>query len=302
MNLDQLRAFLAVVERRSFTGAGRVLGVTKQTVSRRVGELEEGLGVALLVRSTRRVALTEEGEIFARDVRRGLDALADGVHNLAVQSDDPADEVWIGAPALFARHFLAPVVQHLLSEHRRLRIGVCALGAADALDFDLLDVIISVGPLRDLAVKRIPLGDAINGLFAAPAYLEAHGPPTSPPDLHDHACLAYRRHRARAEWVMRRGSEEVEVPVQVRFESNDADVVVDAAVAGMGIAHLPLFLGDAAVAEEKLVRVMPRWTLHVGTIAALYRETRAPRPAVELVLDAVRAQLMRVSPVAAKAR
>jgi len=291
MNFDQLRAFLAVSERRSFTSAARALGVTKQTVSRRVADLEDSLGVALLVRSTRSVSLTPEGEIFARDVRRGLDALADGVHNLGRQADDPADEIWIGAPALFARRFLRPLVNELLSTYPRLRIAVCALGAADVLDFDYLDVIVSIGPLPDLAVKRIPLGDGVNGCFAAPTYLEAHGRPRSPTELNEHECLAYTRHRVPNEWLLERGDEAVNVPVRVRFKSNDAESVLQAAIDGMGIAHLPLFMCREAVSQGRLTRVLPRWSLRIGSISALYRETRAPRPGLEVVLDAVRKRL-----------
>ncbi len=292
MNLDHLKAFIAVADLHSFTAAAQVLHISKQSVSRRIGELEDELGMALLVRSTRRVSLSDDGAVFAEHARRALGELEDGVQNLRARLQDPAGELWVSAPSLFLRQFLNPVIQRFLRTHRRMRVMLCSLGDADTLSFDHSDVIVSVGPLPDVAAKRITLGQAVNGCFAAPSYVAARGAPQHPEELRSHECLFYTRHRGRPDtWRLDKGEESVTVPIQARLKSNDVDSILDAVVAGMGIGHLPLFFCREHVRDGTLVPVLPEWHLPIGPICALYRDSRAPRVGLDLLLAAVREEL-----------
>jgi len=286
---DQLEALLAVVDRGGFTAAAEFLGVSKQAVSRRVAELERELAVALFTRSSRHVKCTIEGETFVKHARVALRELADGVTQVKNQHRDPTGEIWIGAPGLFAKKILAPVVRELLEQHSKLRIGVRALGAADMLDFDELDIIVAVGALPDLSVQRLHLGEALNGCFAAPRYLERAGLPLEPRDLLEHDCLSYTRHRDVGVWnLSRNDGTPDEVPIRSRLKSNDAEYILEAAAAGMGIAHLPVFLCSKAVSEGRLRRVLPDWKLRIGPIRALYQKSSLPTPGVEVVLNSLR--------------
>lgn len=296
MTLEQLEALIAVADRRSFSAAAKALKVSKQTISRRIAELEDELGLSLLNRSTRQVTVTDDGGAFLLHARQAVDALRDGVLNLRSRAHEPVGELWVGAPALFARHFLNPISQRFLLTHSKMRIILCALETADAFSLDHLDIAITIGPLPDHAAKRIVLGEAGNGLFAAPSYLARHAGLDGPEALHDHALLTYTRRRGPHEWLLRRDDEQRTIAVRTRLESNDALCILDATVAGMGICHLPLFLGMEAVREGRLVRVLPDWMLAAGQICALYRATRAPRSGLDWFLDVLRTELAEVRP------
>lgn len=296
MTLEQLEALIAVADRRSFSAAAQALDVSKQTVSRRIGELEDELGLSLLIRSTRRVAVSDDGHAFLHHAREAVETLRDGVLNLRSRASDPAGELWVGAPALFARHFLNPLVQRFLRRHPKMRISLCALETADSFSLDHLDVAITIGPLPDHAAKRIVLGEATNGFFAAPGYLARHPELDGPEALHDHVLLTYSRQRGPHEWHMRRDDDHRTLTVRPRLESNDATCILDATIAGLGISHLPLFLGLEGVREGRLARVLPDWALLAGQICALYRATRAPRVGLDWFLEILRTELAETRP------
>lgn len=296
MTLEQLEALIAVADRRSFSVAARVLSVSKQTISRRISELEAELDLSLLIRSTRNVAVSEDGAAFLEHARAAVEALRDGVVKLRSRAAEPVGELWVGAPALFARHFLAPLVQRFLATHSKMRVILCALETADSFSLDHLDVVVTIGPLPDLAAKRIVLGEATNGLFAAPAYLAQHDEIDGPEALHDHTLLTYTRRRGPHEWQLRRADEIRHVAVRPRLESNDAMCILDATIAGLGVSHLPTFLSVGEVRQGRLNRVLPDWALVAGQICALYRSTRAPRAGLEWFLDAVRTELVAARP------
>ncbi|MBC8072016.1 MAG: LysR family transcriptional regulator [Deltaproteobacteria bacterium] len=296
MTLEQLEALIAVADRRSFSVAAKVLAVSKQTVSRRIGELEAELDLSLLNRSTRNVSVSDDGAAFLEHARAAVDALRDGVVKLRSRATEPVGELWVGAPALFARQFLGPLVQRFLLAHQKMRVILCALETADAFSLDHLDIAITIGPLPDLAAKRIVLGEASNGLFAAPAYLADHDEIDSPEALHDHTLLTYTRRRGPHEWQLRRADEQRSIAVRPRLESNDASCILDATIAGMGVTHLPMFLCVDAEREGRLTRVLPDWVVVAGQICALYRATRAPRVGLDWFLDAVRTELAEARP------
>ncbi|GAB4570060.1 MAG: LysR family transcriptional regulator [Haliangiales bacterium] len=291
VNLDQLRAFVAVVEHGTFTAAAERLEISKQSVSRRISDLETEINTALLVRSSRGVKCTPAGLEFVDRVRAALGELEGGLQQLHSREQEPRGSVWVGAPALFAKHFLSPVVSAFLARYQHMRVGVCALGGADTLDFDHLDIIITIGRLPDIAAKRVRLGTAINGCYAAPSYLRENGTPEAPGDLSAHACLAYSRHRSAIAWRLSRGDQVRKIAVDARLTANDAEVILDAAVRGAGVAHLPHFICQEAVASGQLQRVLPGWDLAVGEINALYLDSRAPRRELALMLKAIRTAL-----------
>lgn len=296
MTLEQLEALIAVADRRSFSAAAKFLGVSKQTISRRIAELEEKLGFSLLIRSTRRVSISDDGSAFLPHARQAVGSLRDGVLNLRSRSTDPAGELWVGGPSLFVQRFLNPISQRFLLAHPKMRIVLCALETADSFSLDHLDVAVTVGPLPDQAAKRIVLGDAINHMFAAPHYLAQHGEIDRPEALHDHMLLTYSRRRGPHEWQIQRKDAQRTITVRPRIESNDVTCILDATVAGMGVSHLPPFLAADLVDDGKLVPVLPEWSIVIGQICALYRTSRVPRVALDEYLEVMRTELAEARP------
>jgi len=264
MDLNRAAVFVRVVETGGFTRAAEAIGVPASSVSRSVSKLETELGVVLLERTTRHVALTDAGRAFferARDALVGLDEASDlaldaareahGVVRIAMPPD-------LGAQTgtLFAQ---------FAALYPRIRVELTFTARGAELVGDLVDIAVVLGRLPDSALIAKKLGNATHRLFASATYLALHGHPKKLADLVHHDVLLMRAHAgaARLEMTGPRGPEHVDLVG--RLVADHVGFVIDAAVAGLGIASLPAFMGERA----GLVAVLPRHAhdmpLHVLT-------------------------------------
>jgi DNA-binding transcriptional LysR family regulator len=264
MDLNRATTFVRVVEAGGFTRAAEALGLPPSSVSRAVAKLEDELGVVLLERTTRKIALTDAGRAF---FERAREALA-GLEEANVLALDAAREVHgvirIAVPPELASK-LGGVLAVFADQHPRVRIEVTFSGRGAELVGHLVDLAVVFGRLPDSSLVVRRLGESTNRLYAAVAYVDARGKPRTIGELARHDAIRSRAGEERWELRGPRGVERVDV--RGRVVGDHMQFQIDAALAGSGIALLPTWVGDHLVAERKLVAILPRYStttpLHV---------------------------------------
>lgn len=258
-DLDRLASyalFARVVQLQSFTAAARQSGIAKSAVSRRIRELEERLGVELLRRTTRKLALTEEGLRFYEHCARLLEAgqAADGV--VAAAGDALRGTIRVSAPVTFARMHLGSALAEFLALQPDLRVELTTDDRMVDVVADGFDLVVRIGRLeRGSYVARKLAADRLV-VCGAPSYLDRRGRPSSPEQLVHHDCLHYALVPMRGEWRFRGRSGAVEVPVSGSLTANDGAVLREAAIAGLGLAVLPSFMVADQLASGSLELVL----------------------------------------------
>jgi DNA-binding transcriptional LysR family regulator len=277
MDLNRAASFVRVVETGGFTRAAKALGVPASSVSRSVAKLEDELGVTLLERTTRSISLTDAGRAFferARDALVGLDEASDLALDAAQQAHGV---VRVAAPPDFGSG-AGPLFAEFGLRYPRVRLELTMTTRGAELVGDLVDIAIVVGRLPDSSLMARKLGDSVQRLYASPGYLAGRGKPKRFADLAEHDALVVRASGGGTRWELTgpRGREHVNV--NARLIADHVFLVRDAAVAGLGIALLPIMCGDASVMRGELVRVLDRYTqdapLHVLMPAARHLPRR----------------------------
>jgi DNA-binding transcriptional LysR family regulator len=287
MDLNRAATFLRVVEAGGFTAAAAVLGLPTSSVSRSVARLEQELGVALLERTTRRVALTEVGRAYFERVREALTGLDEATAVALDAARAPHGVVRLAVPPDVAPA-LAALIAAFLRTYPRIRIELSATARAAALVGDQADLAIVVGRLPDSSLVSRRIGDTVHQLHAAPSYLEARGKPRALADLAQHDAIVLGSDRERWELTGPRGEESVQVAPVVA--ADHLGFVVEATVAGLGIALLPSFVVSAHVEAGALVQVLPRYTATVQ-LQLLTHATRHLPHRVALLRDFLAAHM-----------
>jgi len=270
--------FARVVEMKSFTAAAVKLGVSKSVVSARVAALEEANPEPVLERATRKLALTVEGASLYQQCA-GLVSTADEVaSSLAGTGDQPRGLLRVNAPVVFAEKYLAEPMAAYLARHPDVRLEVTLSDKFVDLVDEGIDVAIRIASRLEGAglVARRVATDA-TALVAAPSYLARRGTPQTPDDLVQHDCLVYSLLRISQEWRFRvpgHRAKELTVPLEARFKSQSGAVLRRAALAGMGLAVLPLFMIAEDLVAGRLQRVVPSFLPTELGIHAVYPQGR----------------------------
>lgn len=283
--LTSLALFARVVELRSFSAAARASGMAKSAVSRRVGGLEARFGVQLLRRTTRRVSLTDDGLRLYAAASRLLAAAAEAEASLAGAGSAEEGSIRVGAPVTFSQMYLGRALAQFLQLHPRLSLQ---LDAEDRMVDPVEsghDVVVRISSVQqaNLVARRLATDRLV--VCAAPAYLERVESPRTPADLVHHNCLHYALVPMAREWQFRGPEEAVGVAVQGSLASTDGTVLREAALAGLGLAVLPLFMAAEALAAGRLVEVLQGFRLPELTLYAVVARRRNLPPRVRLLLD-----------------
>jgi DNA-binding transcriptional LysR family regulator len=298
--MDQLRAmeiFVEVARQRSFSEAGRRLGLTRAMVSKHILQLEERLQVRLLHRSTREVSLTDAGQAYLEPCTATVAQAREAARAVASAGDELAGPLRIQAPSSFGSEWLAGAVARFNLLHPQLSPS---LHVDDALLDPIehgFDLTIRVGGIPDVHALAIrPLAPCRAVLCASPAYLERHGTPHTPDDLHAHRCLHFSHLTAGTAWHFTKGEERATVRVQAAFTANNGLVLQQAAQQGLGIVYHTTFLAWRALLEGSLVPVLTDWELPLNHLSALYPASRQPSPKVRALIDHLVAEYQPVPP------
>lgn len=268
---DMLATFLQVVDSLSVSHAADELGVGKSVVSKRVAQLEEALGATLFARSTRRIVLTPAGEVYAAHARRALAELLAGEEEVRSLRSEMSGRIRLTAPVSWGQRVLAKRLPCFLKEYPGIEIDLQLADRIMDLAFERIDIALrwSTTPAPEFVCTPVAVIDWV--LAATPAYLNEAGMPQLPHDLQHHACLAYWRETSDEAWVLtRRGGDHQQVQVRAtsRYHVDNPEAVVDAALAGLGIALMPSYLCQDALDDGRLQPVLPEWVPHTkfGTL------------------------------------
>lgn len=276
---------LVAVDAGSFVKAADALQMSKPAVSRVIGELEQRLGARLLHRTTRRLSLTREGELFVERSRALLSDLADAETEVARQTGEAMGELRVGAPVSFGLMHLAPLWPVFMARHPRVTLDVTLTDHFVDLVDEGVDVAVRIAqlPSSSLVSRRIASTRLV--LCASPTYLRHHGEPKCPRDLAAHTVVAYKLLYSGEQWTFMgpRGPETVKVTPRMR--TNSGDTCCAAALRHQGIVLQPSFMVAGALAAGELVALMPAYRgIELG-IYAVYPSRRQPAPRVRLLVD-----------------
>ncbi|WP_437902185.1 LysR substrate-binding domain-containing protein [Sorangium sp. So ce327] len=284
-HLGEMRAFLEVARRQSFSAAARALGLTSSSVSKQIARLEERLGAQLLRRTTRRVSLTEAGNLYAERADRILSDIEEAQRAVADLDGTPRGTLRISAPTVLGSIRVAPAVLACRARYPELRIDLDLTDRIVDLVAERIDVAVrlaaEISP-ASLVARR--LADDLRVLCASPRYLRRHGTPRCLEDLADHDCITLNLEPV-ARWTLVGPEGERVVPVSGTFRSSDTITLRDAAVAGVGLANLPDYVVQDQLESGALRRVLPEYGASKRASFAVYA---APaRAAVRVVVDAL---------------
>ncbi len=285
MDLNAYRAFVLAVERGTITDAAAELGVSRPTLSRQLAALEEGLGLALLHRTTRQVKVTPRGRELYEQLRPLIDGV-DGIEaRLHEERAEPVGWLRVSVPPIIATDIL-PTLESLRRAHPRLSVEMLGEVRWADLHTDRVDVAVRAGRVGDASLVRRRLGARDVYAVASPEYLERHGTPITSSDLKTHDVL--RGHDphgdAATSWPTWTGGR---IPVEGRFVSNDHRVLMEAALSGAGIALLSDVSAGRHVDAGRLVRVLPDEVGVELTLHAVFARRTLQPAAVRACIDAL---------------
>jgi DNA-binding transcriptional LysR family regulator len=287
-DLNDMLYFAEVVERGGFAAAGRSLGLPKSRLSRRVAELEARLGVRLLQRTTRKLSLTEVGEVYLRHCSAMRDealAAADAVAQMQVE---PRGTLRITCPVTLAQSTLGYLVPRFLALHPQVKIDMRVTNRVVDLVEEGIDVALRVRPTLDdsgsLVVKN--LGSSGGQLLASPLLLARQGRPEKPQDLQMLDTVAMSWVDGRTSWtLLGPEGQEFLLQHQPRYVADDLQTLKLAMLAGTGMSFLPESLSAAEQQAQLLVPVLPGWIMRPGVAHAVFPSRRGQVPAVRSFLD-----------------
>ena len=281
---------MAVVSSGSFSATADKLDMSRAMVTRYVAELEQWLGARLLQRTTRSLTLTDAGEHCLRRSQQML-ALMENVQEEAAQQEGALrGQLRITCSVSLAYAYLAAAVVDFLQLHPQLKIDLNASEGALNLVDARVDLAIRITSDPDPLLIARALAPCDSVLVASLAYLAQQGTPAHPSDLTTHRCLSFANF-GKSIWQFSRGMESVQVGVASHFSANEATALLQAALAGGGLALQPTYLANPHLAQGRLVHVLPDWQVPRMTIYALYTSRRFLSPAVRAFLDFLVARL-----------
>jgi len=289
--LEELLAFRTVVDTGSVTAAAEQLGQTVSGVSRALRRLEEKLETTLLSRTTRRLALTDEGSAFLARAREILAAVDEAEEQIALRRQQPAGRLRVNAAMPFMLHVIAPLVPDFRAQFPQIDLEL----NTNDLIIDLLeedtDVAIRIGTLRDSTLRARLLGARRLRVLASPGYLKAHGRPRSVSDLHKHALLGFVQPESLNHWPLR-GPHGDRLHIEPTLKASSGETLRQLALQGTGIVCLADFMTVEDRLTGDLVQVLPDATIEVQQpIHAVYYRNTQLASRIACFLDYLEARL-----------
>lgn len=282
---QEMRVFAAVVDAGSFVAAADALTMSKAAVSRYVSELEQRLGVRLLHRTTRKLSLTSEGEVFLARCREILASIEASEAELSTRSDTASGLLKISIPVSFGILHLAPLWSEFLDDHPRVTLDVQLADRIIDLVDEGFDLAVRIARLPDSSLVSRKLASTRLILCASPRYLERRGVPDHPSDLAQHDVIGYSLLAMNDQWQFTGPEGPVTVKVTPRLWSNNGDSCTASAVRGAGIQLQPTFLIANELASGRLVEVLPQYrSIELG-IYAVYPTRKFMLPKVRTLLE-----------------
>jgi DNA-binding transcriptional LysR family regulator len=282
---QEMRTFVGVVDAGSFVGAADALELSKPAVSRHVGELESRLGVRLLQRTTRKLSLTEEGDVFYMRCKELLANVDEAEAEVTSRRGEAAGQLKLSVPVTFGELHLAPLWAKFMARHPKVALDVTLSDRTVDLVEEGFDAAVRIArlPNSSLISRKLTATRAV--LCASPAYLKRRGRPKHPADLATHAVLAYTLLATGENWDFIGPEGPVSVKVAPRFRTNSGDTCRTGALQHMGIVLQPAFLVGKDLASGALVEVMPAYRSIEFGVYAVYPTRKHVSPKVRMLVE-----------------
>lgn len=280
--------FVQIVEHGGFAAAGRALGIPKSRLSRRIAQLEERLGVRLLQRTTRKLALTEIGQQYLERCQAMLVEAQAAEDLIAQHSAEPRGLVRVSCPIPLVQSLLIHILPRFQARYPKVQIYVLAANRPVDLIEENIDVALRVRAKPEdsaFLVMRV-FGESHTMLMASPDYLARAGAPSHPDELAGHDTLSMTARDNRPSWLLEHASgERCNVPLRPRLSTDEMHLLKASALAGLGIVLLPVYLCREELRDGSLVRVLGDWAPTGGLMHCVYPSRRGQSPAVRAFLD-----------------
>jgi len=286
----QIETFVSVATRGSLTAAAQAEGVAPAIIVRRIDALEERLGVKLLVRTTRKLTLSFEGNAFLEDCQRILNDMHNAEASVSLGGVKASGHVRVTAPAGFGRRHVAPLMPAFLDANRDVSISLDLSDRLADIVNEGIDVAIRIGQLDDSSLVGVRLADNQRVVVASPAYLAARGTPRTPADLATHACLTFGTYGNQARgWLFTIDGRTEAVRVSGAMECNDGAVLHDWALAGRGLAWRSMWEVSEDLRTGRLVTVLDAFAAPDNAIHAVFAQRRHLPLRVRMFIDFLKA-------------
>ncbi len=253
---EAMRTLVAAIDGGSLSSASRALGVPLPTVSRRVSDLEARLRAQLVVRTSRKLLLTDVGRAYVATCRQILAELDDAERLATGEYRTPRGDLLITAPVMFGRLHVEPVVLAFLKAYPDINVRLILADYLIDLVENRVDLAVRIGELPDSGLVATRLGAVSWITCASPAYLKVRGAPKRLDDLARHDCIAFEGLYATNNWAFQQGKDIRSVPIRPQFSVNTASGAIDAALSGAGIARILSYQAEQAISEGRLVPVL----------------------------------------------
>jgi DNA-binding transcriptional LysR family regulator len=283
MNLNDLSLFIRVVETGSFTAAAESLNVQKSTISRRIAQLEDTLGIRLIQRTTRKLKLTPEGEELFNRAQPLVDDLEAVQDDISASKTELRGRLRLTMPTEIGVFMMNEVITSFMQTYPRLEVDVELSTRTVDLIEEGVDLALRLGPLPNSSLIARHIAGLHRGLFATPEYLEQHGMPQTPDDLAHHQCISLLKpfdHLRFTNW-----NDSEPVTMGGRLRTNSMSFVREMILQGMGVGRLPEVFCGELVKTGRIVRVLEEFTLDPLEINALYASRRNLNPRVRAFID-----------------
>ena len=292
---DRARAlalFTTVVDQGSFSAAGRLLDLSPSAVSRAIDRIEDRLGVRLLLRSTRALSPTAEGQAYLLAARRILTDLDEAEQQIADQGA-PRGRLRISAALSHGRLCVVPLLGDFAALYPHILIDIALTDRLVDIPAGEADVAVRFGPLADSTLTARKLGETRRVIVASPDYLDRKGTPLVPEDLHQHQCLNFNFRRAEPIWPFRRAGTDFALSVKGSIEANNGETLGQLAASGVGIARVGAFSVVDEIAQGRLVSILEDYNpgdveqIHAVFVGGLNMPARV-RTFVDFLADRLR--------------
>jgi DNA-binding transcriptional LysR family regulator len=288
--LQELQVFVRAAESGSFSRAARELSLSQPSISRIIGELEARLGVKLLLRTTRRITVTDAGALFldrAREILAEIEDAEDAARGL----DSLRGTIRMAIPIIYGTREIIPLLPKFLKMHPLLRVEMSVVDARQDLVAEGADLAIRLGELGDSAFGARRLATLPTMLVAAPVYLAVRGTPKTPADLASHDCIFGPGNFGRDSWSFNRNGTEMSVDVRGRISTDSGPGLFASVMAGLGIAMVSSVMAGPEVKAGRLVQVLRGYELPSVDVHAIFPGGPRPSTKVRALVDYLAAEL-----------
>lgn len=284
MDLNQAAVFVKVVQAGGFSAAARLLGLPTSTVSHRVAMLEKRLGVTLLQRTTRRLHLTDAGQVYFDHASAGLVQMFDAEAAVTEATAEPRGLLRVTAPVDIGDQILASILCKMRSQWPKVDVELVLMNRYVDLVAEGIDVAIRTGSLQDSTLIARHAGIARWMAYASPDYLAVAATIDSPQALRHHRCLQFTP-LGREIWTLYGSESSLTVPMSGQTIVNDIGLIMALTLAGEGVALLPVYLCRQACDEGRLVKVLPEWHAKADPIHVVYPRQRFMAPKLRAFIE-----------------